>query len=336
MNNSIFNYLTEQANQFVNRTESIITQIGEYFKTHGKQLKKSAIALALAGLTTTSAMGMTGCQELNPDNEKDKIIFDSPQERYGDDYRGNNPTASTEIQYGSDHEPFEQLEVRTREEMEQSGITAEDVLAIYDQLATEMWKLQNPIEKFFGTISQEEYDNISIRFESISPYLFSYEDDILDPESGEYYVAQKHLEYPFYFRDSFYTPSHRWFDNQLSHITPEELMNSAYKSAFNISFVYDNKIYATKINNVGLYSTSFENVFDSLGIEKSIIDEDDYAFANQNKFFKPDAGSTKYSPITLDRTIIENATEEQLWALYDMASTIRTINLEGKAPMMED
>jgi hypothetical protein len=88
----------------------------------------------MAVLIATIAAGISGCANII----KHFNNFSTPNERYGDNYRGKNPTAVTDIQYGSAHEPFKKLEVRSREDIQRTGITAKDVLAVYDQLATEM------------------------------------------------------------------------------------------------------------------------------------------------------------------------------------------------------
>lgn len=76
MNNNVMKYLSEKKNKAVDTlkekkddatryAEERINAVKEYIEKNGKKIKRSATALALAGLTTLSATTMGGCEEIS-------------------------------------------------------------------------------------------------------------------------------------------------------------------------------------------------------------------------------------------------------------------------------
>lgn len=95
------------------RKKERINAAKAYAEKNGKKIKRSAAALALAGLTTLSATTMSGCEDISN-------IFNS------------NTTSKPFDGYV---DPYIEPTIKALEEIRENGITAEDVLAEFDKLA---------------------------------------------------------------------------------------------------------------------------------------------------------------------------------------------------------
>lgn len=149
MNNKVFDYLNEKKDKVVDfakekkddatrYAEERVSAIKEYIEKNGKQIKRSATALALAGLTTLSASTLSGCE--------------LPSE-----------TTGTELQY------YTQPETKSSEDIEKDGITNEDMLALLDNLVWEReTKYWDSIEEMYG--DKDYREKHSIQFNKISAY----------------------------------------------------------------------------------------------------------------------------------------------------------------------
>lgn len=322
MNEQVTSYLRDKKQRLTALTKDKIAKINEYIeenksqlveylKHNSKQLKRSATALALAGLVTTSAMGMTGCEIGNLNTEKHHPF-------------GGHITVSQD----APAVPFQKLKVKPQEEVEKAGITAEDVLALYDQLANDVWHAryikENLKEEF-----QQYYDTVSVQFDSISPHIYinSYPDD-----NGK--LTNYEWEYPFYIVNEWFCPLHQWFNaaGRYNYIMPDSMENNTYSTTFHTNFVFGDSMYEASYPEFGVEKELFENMMNSFNVEKSILTEDQIAFARKSHFFENQIGQEIYTPITITREDILNATPDQLWAFYHLVDSLRSINLEGKAP----
>lgn len=283
--------------------------------------KKSLLFVLFVSMLISCSSILTGCNSTTQ-----LMLFKSPSFFYGD-YKGSNPTLPSQVEHGSKHEAFEMSEIRSRDEIVATGIVADDVFALLDQFATDMWRSFHPFEKFQG-ISQEEYDAITIRFEFLSPYIHSYSDQLTNESFSQ--------EYPFYIQEQAYSPWHAWFyKDGIEVVHPELMMHCIYRTSYNVTFVYDNKIYITVLNDIGMFNSDFENLMRACNVGSGVLDDSNMAFANLPAFFGHLYGNTIYDPISLDRSCITNASSDQLWAWYDMISSSRRINLEGKLPVLD-
>ncbi len=265
-------------------------------KKYGKKIKKSAAALALAGLTTLSATTMSGCEEI-------KHIF-NPDETSVEEYV--KPTT------------------RTEEEIVETGITAEDVLAEFDNLAwdilmqshTTTWQKYCPddIDELM-----EELD-FSCQFKSISPESY-------DNEQGEDTL------FPFY------GISTRKFINMIDYLTDDK-DKPIFEDVYHAYIVTDSFTYGEVSNNlapIGMYKDQFEPVANMMSSNKITI-TDEYIKNNidgeqgsiQAKYKYLD--SIGYSSFEITRETIENASEEELYLLYDLAKSIRILMIDSEYP----
>ena len=239
------------------------------------------------------------------DDVVDKIIENIP--------RAENPEDL--IPTYTHHDPFEKPNPRPEEEIEATGITAEDVLAIYDQLAWDfglkVWDVRFP---------EVDDSYFSAQFDRIDVLNYNH----LDPELAD------SLAYPFYgvsqhgHRNDFF-----WFEEK-----DKKTFMEAYDFNFYQTSVYGYQLLDTTIQCVGAHRDQFEPVMDSFGVEKFFLTEEfiencgyKYPWDLYNYLNKE-----VYKPFAITRETIENATEEQLYLLYDLAKSIRSICLDQEDP----
>lgn len=277
----------EDATRYANER---INAVKEYMEKNGKKIKKSATALALAGLTTLSATTMSGCEDI-------KHIF-NPDETAVEEYV--KPTT------------------RTEEEIAETGITAEDVLAEFDNL---VWDINNKKQiKAIYTLVPDEADyylsllSTSAKFVKITTSSYGTNEQL-----------------PFYGINTSLN-----FHNQGS---------LHYNEGCEIAFLdtYPLRIYYHDISNghaqhssniVGAYKDQFQPIADKLSPYRCVLTEDiiNKRYTRAGFIAYDYLDQVTYDSFDITRETIENASEEELHLLYDLAKSIRSISLDLKYP----
>ncbi len=301
MNKNVLHYLQDKKTQLANLTKDQVNHIQEFLAKNGGQIKRSATGIFLAALTALAALPMTGCNNVNGPHEN---------------------TSSTAISGPADqseHNPFQVLEIRDLEEIKEKGIKAEDVLALYDNLALTLEHSQYPKSSVNESL-WEAYDATTAEFESFTVRKF---DKISFGHNGE---EVEIFDYPFFIESLTYSPSCHWSPIK------EDPLSDVFVGIFNYNIVLDNTYYNRQNRNFGIYDKEFGKTMDAFKIPASTLSKDKQAFADIDDYFEPLVGQTIYGPLVIDRNLILNANEEQLWALYNMFNSMYSINIEGTLP----
>lgn len=305
MNNNVMKYLSEKKNKAVDTlkekkddatryAEERINAVKEYIEKNGKKIKRSATALALAGLTTLSATTMGGCENIN------NII--NPEEPY------------------TFTEPYEKPTTRDEHEIEEKGITAEDVLAEFDNLAWE-FNLRSYTHSM-QNYNPDEWEEIvkdsktSAQFVKITP-------------THDY----KYEPFPFY-GIKINPPFKNWFLHYLTQEQQDKEFEGVYPGMLYINEVTFGHA-GENFFHVGMYKDQFQPLAEHLSSAKFLLTEDliynyweDLIDSSKYDYLN----SQGYAPFEITRETIENASEEELYLLYDLAKSIRAISLNAEYP----
>ena len=269
-----------------------------YLKKQANDTKKPALRVAAIALIAVMLLtGLTACgvPEFIKDifNKDDKIEID----------KTNQPP---------------QLEMRPLEEIKETGITSEDVLAALDNLAKEFF-LAGELYRFEGL---EDYrDDLTYRFSGITP------NDTYIPVSGDPDGKWEERQKPFYVSTLIHYADHRWLDEIKE-------FNNVYNLNFSYIAYLGNKPREFYVKSLAITKEEFESIMkagniDSFEINKEYTDSLGPKGSAYENFWEYQA----YPDITIDREFIENASEEQLWALYNAINgSLTSINLYGKLP----
>ena len=279
MNKNVLEYLNDKILNVADNIRAKSESVGNYITSHAKNIKKGAIRATATALTAATLIGgLTACEI----------------------------------------ETLTQLEVRPIEEIEETGIKAEDVLALYDNMA------KNYFERLYGNFSDSEKAASIIKYEftNITPlesavpttedYLFGPFETIIDPF--------------YYSLDTYTIVSWLAYDTtKLSNICP---INFNYK-AYSKDNVFDYQVTACGISPADLNSIIEAFNLKPFEITPEYIDSLGYAAISYQHL----TGKTAYPSLTINRELIENANEQQLWSLYNAATnSIYSINFEAKQP----
>lgn len=264
-------------------------------REYGKKIKRSATALALAGLTTLSATTMGGCENIS------NII--NPEETY----------AFTE--------PYEKPTTRDDIDIEEKGITAEDVLAEFDNLA---WEFN--LRTYTHSIQElhpDEWEEIVKNSETSAQFVK------ITPKIA--YGSEE--PFPFYG-----IPISHPFHNRFLNFLTQEQLDKEFEG------VYPGLLYLNTITfghageeyfYIGMYKDQFQPLAECLSSDKFLLTEDliHEKWNNLHDLSKFDyLDSQGYASFEITRETIENASEEELYLLYDLAKSIRAISLNVEYP----
>jgi len=264
--------------------------VWEYLKKHAQNTRKTAVKVTAVVLTAGMLLtGLTACgvPEFIDDifNQEDEVVID----------KTNQPP---------------QLEMRPVEEIEESGITSEDVLAALDNLAKEFF-LAGELPTIEGL--DDYVDDITYRFSGITPS---------DVSNSDIEMIK-----PFYISTSRHYARYRWLEESKE-------FNDVYTLNFNYNAHLGDKTEVLNVKLLAITNEEFESIMkagniDSFEINKEYTDSLGPIGAAYNNFW----GRSAYPGITIDREFIENADEELLWALYNaITGSLTSINLYGKLP----
>lgn len=275
-----------------------IETIRSYLKKNGKRSKTTATALALAGLTALSTTTMFSCDQIS------QII--TPNESTS----SNVP----DINKGSYPGPI----VKTPQEIQEAGITAEDVLAEFDRLVWDIAIINYTgyCKIYYPDTWQQalEDSDIYAQFVKLTPPLNNELNPF--PMYGIVTTQQGYVQFNY---------------------SLQEQDHKNFYDVYPISLFYDGmSLEYESLITVGAHKDQFQPVGDLLADEKYILTEDKinqiceqfdgifecYDFEN----------SQGYSAFEITRDTIQNASQEELYALYDLARSIRSISIDLEYP----
>lgn len=176
----------------------------------------------------------------------------------------------------------------------EKGITAEDVLALYDTMA---FTLANKYYSKFADALGEDYENLRTRFQSIRPPYHTETGDSANDYYQEYYAYQ-------------------------------DRYNGLVETSFNIEVRKGDQIGILPYPNIECDAGIFENVAKALGQEsfEATLDWIDSFPGNKGRFVLP--GLPAWNDFEITRDDIEKASAEELLNYYKMGVSI--IMLKGK------
>lgn len=266
MNKNVFEYLNGKAQQVTDYIRTKAEAAGNYLSEHAQDIKQGAIKTTATVLTAATLMGgMTGCTPKNSEEQAETYY----------------PIAT----------------VKPKDELEEIGITAQDVLDAYDALSLKAHKtMETPNEDDLK--KNKDWTSLSARFIQLTPQINIFPD--LEEGLGNGYAQPE----PFYF----------YHYRELQDTT-------AYFSAIVYDAAIRDNLFSNTYNNAGIPKEIFENLMNAFNVESFVINEDYFIQNPQYEMaFYYLIGETVYEPFVIDRSVIENASIEQLWALYDIAT----------------
>lgn len=266
------------------RKEQRGNAIKAYMEKNGKKIKRSAAALALAGLTTLSATTMSGCEEI--------VSIINPNLGLED----NRPTG----------EHYIVPTMRSDDEIQETGITAQDVLALYDNLTTNIIGVQYAGLDFLNEDYYPDGKKYSASFVSIDTKV-GWEDRIC-PVYG---ITQRFDDFP------------KWFNRDRN---DPIIVDDMYDIGIHYNGIDShNVIYNDECLNTLIDKSLFEPLAESLGHKKFLLTEEkDQEYWYETGYIETDfyIDTNVYERFTITRETIENATDEQLELLYSIGKSI--------------
>ena len=288
MNKNVFNYLNEKANDVADYIKAKAEAAGTYLSEHAQDIKQGAIKGTATVLTAAMLLGgMTGCGDFG---------FNS------NNYEQKFPIST----------------VRPIEDIEEQGITAQDVLAAYDTISLAALKgLMASSKDDYGS----RWDCFSAKFEGITPC-----EQFVFTEGADGTMKQN----PFLFPVNNYVPNHLWLNDSAI----------SYDNVYEINFNYTGDITTTTldrtISHLGISEQDFVAIMESFNIQpfeltSEYLDSLDFSAPLYEDYL----GQLVYPAFSLNREMILNANEEQLWALYN-AATNSISNINFLEPVLDN
>ena len=326
MNKNVFNYLNEKANEVTDYIKAKAEAAGAYLSEHAQDIKRGAIKGTATVLTAATLLtGMTGCvMQGTPQQGQGNIqgqgtIQTQPQDP-------NAPSRSESgLFYGDTYKEEElppTIEHRTDEEIAQTGLTAQDVLNAYDQLAIDVAKAFYTHDQY-SALPDEVKNSITAEFESITPWSYFY----IDNESGDAVTVTA----PFHALNKEFEAKQQWqgYKENAGHIFP------AYSTTLNFKTYIDGVCFNQTINNIGVEQNQFEQMLSTFNKESYFMDQTTLLSKideSQFRKFEQYLYQNVYEPLNITRDLINNATPEQLKSLYAIIESIRSITFDQELP----
>ena len=307
MNKTVLEYLNGKANDVKDYIVAKAEAAGNYLSDQATDIKNGLVKGTATVLTAAMLLGgMTACDTNtpveNPDNTPGTTITDP-----------NNQ--------GS--QPNNQTTLRPREEIEQTGITAEDVLAAIDNLVKQYYYLSK--KQYITEENAHILDEIDYKFESITP-KHSFVPSEENPEDlyamiDPMFIPQDSLEIYY-----------NWFSKEMN-------LEDVYQIHFNFSTTYTNEgvpeQHNTTVKNFVISQSDLNNILNAFNVEKFIITQDYInSLGIAGSSYRDLIGQELYKNTTINRQMLESATPEQLWALYDaITNSMTQININGETQL---
>lgn len=277
MNSKVLNYLSEKKDNFM-----------DWFEANKQSIKTNATKVIATGLTLAMLTNVGGCKN----SDAPPFI---------------NPNAFT----GETLPPA--IETRPQEEIIETGITAEDVLAIYDQLSL------IAIQKFWSSSKEDwgdDFYKINATFSSIS----TPNETIWNPQKSTHVERSQ----PYYTYDTLYESPLPW------QTPPYSYSELVYPVKFSIDVGFNNNIFTHQsFDGFGIYASQFIPIAHDFGSEQ-------FNLTNEyiNSVYEPGSlvhtihSATAFTPFTITRDDILQITDQDiLWNLYNCGvSSLYSIN----------
>lgn len=240
-----------------------------------------------------------------------------------------SPTTSAALEGGK----FPERTVRTKEEIEKTGITPNDVLAIANKFLFD--ELYLDIDIYNLAVNQS---TLSVEFKEMVPY---------DPSPS--------FTLPFYLckLPGWMNHTHIYvFDGEgYINADPVNVSSNLYLVNLTFDFTSDGEVYLYQTMYIAIPEDTFIDLMNSFGIQgytlteeranehikkcaetcsASIPTEDKESFVAG--YIEKYVDRFVYEPTFITKEMIENANEEQLKALYTTMEEIKLINYDGILP----
>ena len=319
MNKNVLDYLNDKTQNVADYIRAKSESAGNYITSHAKNIKKGAIRATATALTAATLLtGLSACDAneilVEPDIEQETTTGELTTEMdtfVETEVTTEEPTTDSNQQEQETTENKPVLpEMRPIEEIEKTGITADDVLAAMDNLA---WKIYY-IGYKDSLVNPDDINNLTCKFSNIAPTATTPASEELTP----------YLD-PFYHLLDSYTPNFEWLNNK-------NQLDDVYAVKFVIKISLNGNNFSQNVYDLGISKEDFENIMDTFEMEQFTITADylESLSSEDLQQYSHLIGNQAYSELKINRNLIENATEEQLWALYNATiNSMSTINLEG-------
>lgn len=208
--------------------------------------------------------------------------------------------------------------IKAEEQLITDGITPEDVLAVYNELARDAFRAAYATEEQKSKLIYD-LDNFSAKFISFTPpttnlgkvFYFYY-------LSSTYYVRGpwRHIEGGTFYREE----------------TPE--IPNTYEIRLNTRVSCPIRSEDENLA-MGISKDAMEEIFKAFDIASFTMTkewmsaQEDVNLASMGMIV---LGETVYEGFSVDKNTIKNATEEQLWALYHAIESLYSINFHYELP----
>lgn len=210
---------------------------------------------------------------------------------------------------------------RSPEEIEETGLTANDVLAAYDELASDVFAA------IFKEPENSYYDGYSCSFVSISPMQ-------MDFNNGDGSFSRQTI--PYYHKEDKFRPMQFWFNNEGGSFygLNNQQIDNVYLVSLNLQFIRGSEVIHRTNNNWLITEDVMANLMQAYDSDPFFVTQDTINASSQPESvfcFAPEDDMV-YQPITIDRELIKNSNEEQLTALMNAIQSMYSLNFYGKLP----
>jgi hypothetical protein len=218
---------------------------------------------------------------------------------------------------------FEQLEERPIEEIEETGIRAEDVLAAYDAFVTKIYQATN-YKRQNGNVS-----NFTAQFTSLSTQGYE-----ISEFNGKKYEIIEEGNHPYFRCLPDYDIVQKWINMPEYPYYKENIQTLHNIYPVQINYIGTTSEYSEikDVSDFGISQEAMEDTLNTFNVKKTYLTQD---LANQTpepvSYFNY-INTELYNKFEITRETIENATEDQLWQLYEMLVSLNTINFENRMP----
>lgn len=281
MINEIFCFLTRMKDRFMC-----------WLKADKMNLKIAGTKVITTGLIIAALANMTGCYG--------QLVGDKPSPHT------KHPLLDDK-HFAGEFLP-ETYEVRPLAEIEETGILAEDVLSVYDQLAMlALHRYWAPRKEQWG----DDFNNLSATFTSITPN-WNFDTNVL---TGE---RENRMKKYYTYSDSFDGTQVSW------QYEPQTYTERVYGICFNMDIGYKGeKIDSGVFDPFGILESDFLLIaegFGSIPFEITREKLEQLYGSTGTTITMVDENQTGYSAFTIDRDTILNITDKKLlWSLYNAA-----------------
>ncbi len=253
-----------------------------------KVLKNATKRALITGIAAGTLLACTGCKDDITAFLKDTV------------YKGNAT-------------PFPTVTTRSPEEIEASGLTGEDVLAIGDIIT------QNIADHVYGHSGVP----VSAQLVEIAPYKVEGYDgaDNETTKNADCYYMAGDIPFSATFTDD------KSFDGKY--------IQNVYPVSLTYDVILNGDYHQILINNCPIEKRVFENFCEFFGKEQFIITDEWLDRHDNNWLYSKYRYSPAYEAFTLDRDTILNANPEQLTAIHDVLKSFEDINLKGNIPNID-